>query len=95
MKKRIAGVALVFALFLALLPQRSLAAPSVNFTSVNDMLLDLNSAMPFLSEGEVYVSSAIFEARSGRTPELGIYFDLILHSTFFIIFYSFQIICCK
>lgn len=80
MKKRIVSVALLLTLLLTILPQRSLAAPSVNFTSVNDMLLDLTAAMPFYSEGELYVSSAIFEARSGRTPELGIYFNHDRHS---------------
>lgn len=79
MKKRIVSFALLVALLLTVLPQRTLAAPTVNFTSVNDMLLDLG-AMPFHSEGELYVSSAIFEARSGRTPELGIYFNHDRHS---------------
>ena len=58
----------VLALTAILCPQQGKAAPDVYFTAANENVMDLLAeTMPFWSDGELYVSNALFLGR-----ELGV-----------------------
>lgn len=66
--RRGAALLCVLALTAILCPQQGKAAPDVYFTAANENVMDLLAeTMPFWSDGELYVSNALFLGR-----ELGV-----------------------
>lgn len=67
MKKKAAALALCLALCLALAPSAAEAAGSVYITAAGNDILPLDdAAMPFLSDGSLYVASSIFTGQVNK-----------------------------